>query len=147
MPSPHVRGQTGLNISVALYESGVLEKYGVQMIGAIMSHQKRRRSKSLQGIDEKDCLDLPRSGLAYSRTKPWRWAKEIGFLSFIRPSFTLGGTGVEWPTILKNSRRWRLVARVEHDRRDSHRRVCHRWKEFELEVMRELMTMSSSSVR
>ena len=77
---PTLGGQTGLNVSVALYESGVLQKYGVQMIGSKYEAIKKGEDRNLfKESMKKIGLDLPRSGLAYSLSEALEVAKEIGF--------------------------------------------------------------------
>jgi carbamoyl-phosphate synthase large subunit len=75
---PTLGGQTGLNVSVALYELGVLAKYGVQMIGAKYEAIKKGEDRNLfKKSMERIGLDLPRSGLAYSLSEALEVAKEI----------------------------------------------------------------------
>jgi carbamoyl-phosphate synthase large subunit len=91
---PTLGGQTGLNVSVALHEYGILQRYGVQMIGAKYEAIKKGEDRNLfKESMKKVGLDLPRSGLAHSLEDALEVAKEIGFPLIIRPSFTLGGTG------------------------------------------------------
>src|SRR4030042_114561 len=91
---PTLGGQTGLNVSVALYETGVLDKYGVQMIGAKYEAIKKGEDRSLFKESMKRIgIDLPLSGLAYSLKEAIDVAKGIGLPLIVRPSFTLGGTG------------------------------------------------------
>ncbi|MBM4346982.1 MAG: carbamoyl phosphate synthase large subunit, partial [Deltaproteobacteria bacterium] len=91
---PTLGGQTGLNVSVSLYEAGILEKYHVQMIGAKYEAIKKGEDRNLfKESMKKIGLDLPKSGLAYSMSEAIQVAKEIGFPLIIRPSFTLAGTG------------------------------------------------------
>src|SRR5512139_3901245 len=87
---PTLGGQTGLNISVALYESGVLREQGVRMIGAQYEAIKKGEDRNLfKESMRRIGLDLPRSGLAYTLGEALEVAKEIGFPLIIRPSFTL----------------------------------------------------------
>src|SRR3989337_185703 len=86
---PTLGGQTGLNVSVALYESGVLQKHNVQMIGAKYEAIKKGEDRNLfRESMKKIGLDLPKSGLAYSLKEAMEVAKEIGFPIIVRPSFT-----------------------------------------------------------
>lgn len=91
---PTLGGQTGLNTAVALAESGVLEKYGVEMIGASLDviHKAEDREKFRHAI-EKIGLRMPKSGFARSIPEVTKIAGEIGFPIIVRASFTLGGTG------------------------------------------------------
>ncbi len=137
---PTLGGQTGLNVSVALYESGVLQKYGVQMIGANYEAIKKGEDRNLfKQAMKKIGLDLPRSGLAYTLREALEVAKEIGFPLIIRPSFTLGGTGggiayniEEFEEMAARGLEWSMVGEILVEE------SVLGWKEFELEVMRDL---------
>lgn len=137
---PTLGGQTGLNVSVALYETGVLEKYGVQMIGAKYEAIKKGEDRNLfKESMKKIGLDLPRSGLAYSMSEALEVAKEIGFPLIIRPSFTLGGTGggiayniQEFEEMATRGLEWSMINEILIEE------SVLGWKEYELEVMRDL---------
>ncbi|MGA2516521.1 MAG: carbamoyl-phosphate synthase large subunit [Thermodesulfobacteriota bacterium] len=137
---PTLGGQTGLNVSVALYESGVLQKYGVQMIGAKYEAIKKGEDRNLfKESMRKIGLDLPKSGLAYSLTEALEVAKGIGFPLIIRPSFTLGGTGggvayniEEFEEMAARGLEWSMIGEILIEE------SVLGWKEFELEVMRDL---------
>jgi carbamoyl-phosphate synthase large subunit len=137
---PTLGGQTGLNVSVALYESGVLQKYGVQMIGAKYEAIKKGEDRNLfKESMKKIGLDLPRSGLAYSLSEALEVVKEIGFPLIIRPSFTLGGTGggvayniKEFEEMAARGLEWSMIKEILIEE------SVLGWKEFELEVMRDL---------
>jgi carbamoyl-phosphate synthase large subunit len=137
---PTLGGQTGLNVAVQVFEGGILDHYGVQMIGAnyesIKKAEDRRRFKqSMDAIG----LDLPKSGLAYSMEEAINVASEIGFPLIIRPSFTLGGTG---GSVAYNIKEFEEMA----SRGLKASMICEilieesvlGWKEYELEVMRDL---------
>jgi carbamoyl-phosphate synthase large subunit len=137
---PTLGGQTGLNVSVALYESGVLQKYGVQMIGAKYEAIKKGEDRNLfKESMKKIGLDLPKSGLAYSLEEAFEVAKEIGFPLIVRPSFTLGGTGggvayniEEFKDVAARGLEWSMIGEILIEE------SVLGWKEFELEVMRDL---------
>ncbi len=137
---PTLGGQTGLNVSVALYESGVLAKYGVKMIGANYEAIKKGEDRNLfKESMKKIGLDLPKSGLAYSLKEALEVAKEIGFPLIIRPSFTLGGTGSgvaynieEFEKLAARGLEWSMIGEILIEE------SVLGWKEFELEVMRDL---------
>ena len=137
---PTLGGQTGLNVSVSLYESGVLEKYAVQMIGAKYEAIKKGEDRNLfKESMRKIGLDLPKSGLAYSLVEAMEVAKEIGFPLIIRPSFTLGGTGggvayniEEFEEMAARGLEWSMIGEILIEE------SVLGWKEFELEVMRDL---------
>ena len=91
---PTLGGQTGLNVAVQVFEGGILDHYGVQMIGANYESIKKAEDRSgFKESMEAIGLDVPKSGLAYGMEESLRVANEIGFPLIIRPSFTLGGTG------------------------------------------------------
>jgi carbamoyl-phosphate synthase large subunit len=137
---PTVGGQTGLNLAVALAESGVLERYGVEMIGAKLDAIKKAEDRELfKAAMQRIGLQLPRSGYARSIEQAREVVREVGYPAIIRPSFTLGGTGgsVAWnPDELEGAIRWGLqqspVGQVLVEE------SVIGWKEFELEVMRDL---------
>src|SRR5690348_5099033 len=134
-----VGGQTGLNLSVALAEAGVLEQYGVELIGAKLDAIKKAEDRLLfKDAMKKIGLDLPQSQLVTSVEKGLEFAERIGYPVILRPSFTLGGTG---GGIAYN--REDLVEILEKgiDLSPVHEVLIEEsvlgWKEFELEVMRD----------
>ncbi|HKR59482.1 MAG TPA: carbamoyl-phosphate synthase large subunit [Pyrinomonadaceae bacterium] len=137
---PTVGGQTALNLSMALSEAGVLDEYKVEMIGAKREAVKIAEDRRLfkQAMDEVG-LPMPRGGFA----KSWDDAKEIveetGYPSIIRPSFTLGGSGggtAYNPEEFEEIVRGGLAASPIHEVLIEESILG--WKEFELEVMRDL---------
>ena len=137
---PTVGGQTALNLAIALEEAGVLREHNVEMIGANRDAIKVAENRLLfkKAMDEAG-LDMPRGGFA----KSWDEAKEIvtqtGYPAIIRPSFTLGGTGggtaynpEEFEEIIRGG----LAASPIHEVLIEESILG--WKEFELEVMRDL---------
>ncbi len=135
-----VGGQTGLNLSVALAEAGVLDKYGVELIGAKIDSIKRAEDRLLFKDAMREIgLDLPQSQLVNSIEKGMEFANRIGFPVILRPSFTLGGSG---GGIAYN--REELVEILESglDLSPVHEVLIEEsvlgWKEFELEVMRDV---------
>jgi carbamoyl-phosphate synthase large subunit len=137
---PTLGGQTGLNVSVELAEEGVLEKYGVRMIGANQEAIRKAEDRELfKKAMAKIGLDLPRSGLAYSMEEAKRVAEEIGFPLIIRPSFTLGGTG---GGIAYNREEFEITAASGLQNSMISEILIEEsvigWKEYELEVMRDL---------
>src|SRR5262250_2878277 len=135
-----VGGQTGLNLSVALAEAGVLEQYGVELIGAKLDAIKKAEDRLLfKDAMRKIGLDLPQSQLVNSVEKGLEFANKIGFPVILRPSFTLGGTGggiaynrEDLAEILESG----LVLSPVHEVLIEESVLG--WKEFELEVMRDL---------
>src|SRR5712664_2515439 len=89
-----VGGQTGLNLSVELAEAGVLEKYGVELIGANLRAIKVAEDRLwFKDACRKVGLDVPASALVNNAQDGLKLADQLGYPVVIRPSFTLGGTG------------------------------------------------------
>ena len=137
---PTLGGQTGLNLAVALAERGVLERFGVELIGAKIEAIRKAEDRELfKAAMQRIGLELPRSGYARSIEQAREVVREVGYPAIIRPSFTLGGTGgsIAWnPDELEGAIRWGLqqspVGQVLVEE------SVIGWKEFELEVMRDL---------
>src|SRR5438045_7486338 len=91
---PTVGGQTGLNLSVELYEKGILDKYGVQMIGANVDAIKVGEDRELfkAAMDEIG-IPSPKGGFAHTWEEAAAIVQNIGYPAIVRPSYTLGGTG------------------------------------------------------
>ena len=135
-----VGGQTGLNLAVELAETGVLERYGVELIGAKIDAIKKAEDRLLfKDAMRKIGLDTPQSQLVKAVADGLGFAERIGYPCILRPSFTLGGTG---GGIAYN--REDLVTILERglDLSPVHEVLIEEsalgWKEFELEVMRDL---------
>ena len=136
---PTIGGQTALNLAVELAERGVLERYGVELIGAKLDAIHKAEDRSLfRAAMQKLGLKVPISGLARSVEDARRILKDTGIPAIIRPSFTMGGSGgsvayheEEYETLVA----WAL--------QQSPRHACLieqsvlGWKEYELEVMRD----------
>jgi carbamoyl-phosphate synthase large subunit len=137
---PTLGGQTGLNLAVALAEQGVLDAHGVELIGAKLPAIKKAEDRELfKAAMQRIGLELPRSGFARSVEEAREVVREVGYPVIIRPSFTLGGSGgsVAWnPEELEGAVRWGLqqspVGQILVEE------SVIGWKEFELEVMRDL---------
>src|SRR5579863_1992123 len=135
-----VGGQTGLNLSVDLAESGVLEQYGVELIGAKIDAIKKAEDRLLfKDAMRSIGLETPYSNLITNVEAGLAFAAKVGFPVILRPSFTMGGTG---GGIAYN--REDLVTILERglDLSPVHEVLAEEsalgWKEFELEVMRDL---------
>ncbi|HEV3215809.1 MAG TPA: carbamoyl-phosphate synthase large subunit [Vicinamibacterales bacterium] len=136
---PTVGGQTALNLSVALAEAGVLEKYGVKLIGANIDAIKAGEDRLLFRNAMKDIgLEVPASGMARSLDEAMAIVKQTRFPSIIRPSFTLGGVG---GGIAYNVEEFRDLVERGLEMSPVHEILIEEsvigWKEFELEVMRD----------
>ncbi|HTP36658.1 MAG TPA: carbamoyl-phosphate synthase large subunit [Candidatus Acidoferrales bacterium] len=135
-----VGGQTGLNLSVELAEAGVLDKYGVELIGAKIDAIKKAEDRLLfKDAMRKIGLETPQSQLVNSIAAGRAFAEKIGYPCILRPSFTLGGTGggiaynqEELEEILERGLALSPVHEVLIEE------SALGWKEFELEVMRDL---------
>jgi carbamoyl-phosphate synthase large subunit len=91
---PTIGGQTGLNIAISLHEMGILQKFGVELIGASFEAIQKAEDRNLfRKAMEKLGLTVPRSGYIRSLEEALQVIPDIGFPAIIRPSFTLGGTG------------------------------------------------------
>jgi carbamoyl-phosphate synthase large subunit len=137
---PTVGGQTALNVAVRLGEEGVLDAFGVQLIGArIPSIQICEDRLLFKQTVQRIGLDVPRSGLADSQAAAEEVAGTVGFPAIIRPSFTLGGTG---GGIAYNIEEFREIVQRGLDLSPVHQILVEEsvlgWKEYELEVMRDL---------
>ncbi|HSL91728.1 MAG TPA: carbamoyl-phosphate synthase large subunit, partial [Candidatus Limnocylindrales bacterium] len=137
---PTIGGQTGLNIAVSLHEMGILEKYGVELIGASFEAiQKAEDRDQFRKAMEKLGLVVPRSGYVRSLEEAIRVIPEIGYPAIIRPSFTLGGTGAG---IAYNREEYEEAIHWALDASPKRTVLVEQsvigWKEFELEVMRDL---------
>ncbi|HKC83053.1 MAG TPA: carbamoyl-phosphate synthase large subunit, partial [bacterium] len=137
---PTVGGQTGLNLALALADRGILEKWSVKLIGA--SERAMRLAEDRELFKEAMLeigAEVPRSGRARSLAEAHEIVKEIGLPVVIRPSFTLGGSGGGTAGTPEEFR-----AAVAHGMAESpaHEVLIEEsvegWKEFELEVMRDL---------
>ncbi len=137
---PTVGGQTALNLAIALSDAGVFDEFGIEMIGAKREAVKIAEDRQLfkQAMDEEG-LPMPLGGFARS----WDDAQEIvtttGYPAIIRPSFTLGGTG---GGIAYNPEEFEEIVRAGLAASPMHEVLIEEsilgWKEFELEVMRDL---------
>jgi len=135
-----VGGQTALNLSVALAESGVLERYGVELIGANIDAIKRAEDRLLfKDAMRKIGLETPQSQLVNSLAGGIEFAARFGYPAILRPSFTLGGTG---GGIAYNREDLEEILERGLDLSPVHEVLIEEsalgWKEFELEVMRDL---------
>src|SRR5213082_2631551 len=89
-----VGGQTGLNLSVELAEAGILDRYGVELIGAKIDAIKKAEDRLLfKDAMRKIGLETPQSQLINSINGGLEFAEKIGYPCILRPSFNLGGTG------------------------------------------------------
>ena len=137
---PTVGGQTALNLAVALHEAGVLQKYGVTLIGANVDAIKLGEDRLLFRDAMKEIgVETPASGLARTLDEATRIVKTTGFPAIIRPSFTMGGVG---GGIAYNIEEFRELVERGLEMSPVHELLIEEsvigWKEFELEVMRDV---------
>ena len=136
---PTLGGQTALNTAVSVAEMGILEKFGVELIGAKLPAIKKAEDRTLfKAAMEKIGLAVPNSGLAHNHNEAMEIIKTIGFPAIIRPSFTLGGSG---GGIAYNLEEYEKMAMGGIDASPTDEILIEEsvigWKEYELEVMRD----------
>ena len=136
---PTLGGQTALNVTMRLARAGVLERYGVQLIGAGVEAIDRAEDRGrFKETMEAAGLAVPRSGYARSVPEALRMAEDIGYPTMLRPSFILGGGGT---AIAANREDFVEAARKGLDVSPVGEILVEEslygWKEFELEVMRD----------
>src|SRR2546421_321949 len=137
---PTVGGQTALNLAMQLSDAGLLEEFGVEMIGAKREAIRVAEDRELfKRAMEEEGLPMPRGGFAHSWAEAEAIVEETGYPAIIRPSFTLGGTGggtayhpEEFEEIVRAGLAASPVTQVLIEE------SILGWKEFELEVMRDL---------
>jgi len=137
---PTLGGQTALNVTVTVAEEGILDRYNVKVIGADIEAIKKAEDRELfKEAMQKIGLDLPKSGKAYDLKEALAVVDNIGFPAIIRPSFTLGGTG---GAIAYNKEEFKELAQRGLESSMISEILVEEsligWKEFELEVMRDL---------
>ena len=136
---PTMGGQTALNLAVELAEKGVLDKYGIELIGAKLHAIKKAEDRELfKEAMAKIGLEVPKSAAVISVREGMDAIGEIGFPTILRPAFTLGGTGggiaynkEEFVELLDKGLKLSPVQQVLIEE------SALGWKEYELEVMRD----------
>ncbi|TGL28381.1 carbamoyl-phosphate synthase large subunit [Leptospira koniambonensis] len=137
---PTVGGQTALNLALACHNAGVLEKYNVELIGAKIDAIKKAEDRELfKRAMEKIGVKVPRSGLANNLKEAAEIKAQIGLPLIVRPAFTLGGTGggiaydeETFDEVVGRGLKASPISQVLLEQ------SVLGWKEFELEVMRDL---------
>ncbi len=136
---PTMGGQTALNCALDLERHGVLEKFGVEMIGANAdtidkAEDRSRFDKAMRNIG----LACPRSGIAHNMEEAYGVLDEVGFPCIIRPSFTMGGTG---GGIAYNREEFEEICTRGLDLSPTNELLIDEsligWKEYEMEVVRD----------
>jgi len=136
---PTMGGQTGLNTAIEVDKMGVLDKFGVEMIGATIESINKAEDRDLfRSAMRRIGLRIPNSGIATDMEQARAIAQEIGFPIIVRPSFTLGGTGggvaynpEELERLSRSGLDASLITQVMLEE------SVLGWKEYELEVMRD----------
>jgi len=136
---PTLGGQTALNTAVSLAESGVLEEFGVEMIGAKLDAIKTAEDRELfKAAMDRAGLDMPRGFFIHSLEEALKHQSELGYPTIIRPSFTMGGSG---GGIAYNAEEFERIVSHGLDLSPISEVLIEEsvlgWKEFELEVMRD----------
>ncbi len=136
---PTIGGQTGLNVATQLAESGTLERYGVELIGAsveaiALAEDRQRFSRAMREIG----LDVPAAATVTRWEDAAAFAEEHGFPLLVRASYTLGGAGsgeartpADYERLVKEGLAESPISQVQVDE------WLSGWKEYELEVMRD----------
>ncbi|MBV8940046.1 MAG: carbamoyl phosphate synthase large subunit, partial [Alphaproteobacteria bacterium] len=136
---PTMGGQTALNCAKALAESGVLEKYGVELIGAKLDSINKAEDRQLfNEAMQKIGLEVPKNAVVRSLDEARAALARVGLPAVIRPSFTLGGSGggiaynrEEFESIVASGLEASPIGEVLIDE------SVLGWKEFEMEVVRD----------
>ncbi|MFP4048930.1 MAG: carbamoyl-phosphate synthase large subunit, partial [Desulfovermiculus sp.] len=136
---PTLGGQTGLNTAVAVAEQGVLDRYGVELIGASLPGIQKAESRMLfRQAMENIGLQVPKSGIAQDLEQVRSYGESLDFPIIIRPAYTLGGTG---GGVAYNKEELEAIARQGMAASMTSEVMLEEsllgWKEFELEVMRD----------
>ena len=136
---PTIGGQTALNLTIDLYEAGVLQKHGVELIGASLDAIRKAEDRELfRQAMENISLKVPNSGLAHSLEEAREIVAETGIPAIIRPSFTMGGTG---GSVCMEETDFDRLVQWALDQSPSHECLIEQsvlgWKEYELEMMRD----------
>jgi carbamoyl-phosphate synthase large subunit len=136
---PTMGGQTALNCALDLVREGILEQYGVEMIGATREAiDKAEDRDKFRQLMHKIGLDMPRSAIAHSMEEAFSVQAQLGFPAIIRPSFTMGGSG---GGIAYNREEFEAICTQGLALSPTHELLIDEsvlgWKEFEMEVVRD----------
>ncbi len=136
---PTVGGQTGLNLAEQLSRSGVLDKYGVKLLGATLQAIEAAEDRLLfRQTMARAGLPTPQGGAAYSLEEAQALAGEIGYPLLVRASFALGGSGAAWVASAEElPEALRAAIAASPSGQAWVEESIQGWKEFELEVMRD----------
>lgn len=136
---PTMGGQTALNCALDMYREGILERHGIEMIGASkdaidMAEDRDQFRQAMKEIG----LNMPKSAIAHSMEEAWQVQASVGFPAIVRPSFTMGGSG---GGIAYNREEFDQICRRGLDASPTTEILLEQsalgWKEYEMEVMRD----------
>jgi len=136
---PTMGGQTALNCALDLAREGVLEQYGVEMIGATKEAiDKAEDRDKFHRAMLKIGLEMPKAAVAHSMEEAWQVQAQVGFPTIIRPSFTMGGSG---GGIAYNKEEFVEICERGLDLSPTKELLIEEsilgWKEYEMEVVRD----------
>ena len=136
---PTLGGQTALNTAVSLAELGVLDEFGVEMIGAKLDAIKTAEDRELfKSAMDRAGLDMPKGFFIHSLEEALKYQNELGYPTIIRPSFTMGGSG---GGIAYNAEEYERIVSHGLELSPTNEVLVEEsvlgWKEFELEGMRD----------
>jgi carbamoyl-phosphate synthase large subunit len=136
---PNLGGQSGLNLSSELFKAGVLDKYGVRVIGVQVDAIKRGEDRTeFKNTMNRLGIEMPRSKAANNLEDAEKIAEELGFPVVIRPAYTMGGTG---GGLVYNIEEFRIIAERGLSASLVHQILVEEsvlgWEELELEVVRD----------
>ncbi len=136
---PNLGGQTGLNLSLALSKAGILEKYGVQVIGVNLEAIERGEDREIFKRTMKSLnIETPASEIAYTVEESEKIAQDLGYPVVVRPAYTMGGTG---GGLVYNVEELRTIASRGLEASKTHQCLIEEsvlgWEELEVEVVRD----------
>ncbi|HEX5131263.1 MAG TPA: carbamoyl-phosphate synthase large subunit [Candidatus Krumholzibacteria bacterium] len=136
---PTLGGQTALNLAMELSDSGVLEEFGVRLIGVDLNAIRRAEDRSgFKALCEEAGFDTPRSAVVRSMEEAMRAVELLGLPAIIRPSFTLGGSG---SGMARTREEFLRIVKTGLTKSPVHEVLIEEsiegWKEYELELMRD----------
>ncbi|HQL32162.1 MAG TPA: carbamoyl-phosphate synthase large subunit [Treponemataceae bacterium] len=136
---PNLGGQTGLNLACELNKAGILDKYGVKVIGVNLDAIERGEDRQIfKDTMQKLGIDTPRSDIAYSVEESEKIAESLGYPVVVRPAYTMGGAG---GGLVYNVEELRMVAGRGLELSMTHQCLIEEsilgWEELEVEVVRD----------
>ncbi|MDR0504563.1 MAG: carbamoyl-phosphate synthase large subunit, partial [Bifidobacteriaceae bacterium] len=136
---PTLGGQTALNAAIALHQAGVLERFGVELIGAsVAAITAGEDRQAFKAVVERSGASVAQSRIAHSLEQCYQVAEELGYPLVVRPSFTMGGLG---SGVANNAADLKRIAGAGLQYSPTAEVLLEEsllgWKEFELEIMRD----------